>query len=75
MYTVHYQSREGEATVRVGKVMFGTGRKPNTRGIGLEVRLAALVPGLAHPGVCPRSCSCHAWHACCRGQLRLVRGG
>ena len=37
MFTVHYKSKEGESTVRAGKVMFGTGRKPNTKGIGLEV--------------------------------------
>ena len=37
MFTVHYESKEGASTVRAGKVMFGTGRKPNTKGIGLEV--------------------------------------
>jgi hypothetical protein len=37
MYSVHYESEAGESCVRVGLVMFGTGRKPNTRNIGLEV--------------------------------------
>ena len=42
MFTVHYKSKDKEErSVRVGKVMFGTGRKPNTRGIGLEVSRAA----------------------------------
>ena len=41
MFTVHYKSKDKEeSSVRVGKVMFGTGRKPNTRGIGLEVRVS-----------------------------------
>ena len=30
--TVHYKSKEGESTVRAGKVMFGTGRKPQHEG-------------------------------------------
>ena len=47
MFTVHYQSKDQEErSVRVGKVMFGTGRKPNTRGIGLEVRCAACAATL-----------------------------
>jgi hypothetical protein len=71
MYTVHYKSKEGEASVRVGKVMFGTGRKPNTRGIGLEVGprcicLASLIrPCSQACEICPRSCCCNQ-HACMR---------
>ncbi|CAL8470802.1 g10344 [Coccomyxa elongata] len=35
-FTVHYKSGEEESSIKTGLVMFGTGRKPNTRGIGLE---------------------------------------
>lgn len=41
-YTVHYKSEDKESTVRVGLVMFGTGRKPNTRNIGLEVSICSF---------------------------------
>lgn len=37
-FTVHYKSGEEESSIKTGLVMFGTGRKPNTRGIGLEVQ-------------------------------------
>ena len=53
MFTVHYKSGGGESSVRAGKVMFGTGRKPNTRGIGLEVGpgcIALSFPPQAHAG-------------------------
>ena len=44
MFTVHYKPKDQEeSSVRVGKVMFGTGRKPNTKGIGLEVRCQACM--------------------------------
>ena len=44
MFTVHYKPKgQEESSVRVGKVMFGTGRKPNTKGIGLEVRCQACM--------------------------------
>lgn len=37
-FTVYYKSGEEESSIKTGMVMFGTGRKPNTRGIGLEVQ-------------------------------------
>lgn len=36
-FTVHYKSKDGsESSLVAGLVMFGTGRKPHTKGIGLE---------------------------------------
>ena len=43
LYTVHYEEEGGKAgSCRAGVVMFGTGRHPNTRDIGLEACPAAL---------------------------------
>ena len=36
-YTVHLDSKGKTTPVTAGVVMFGTGRKPNSRDIGLEV--------------------------------------
>ena len=36
-FTVFYKNQDGESSIKAGVVMFGTGRKPNTRNIGLEV--------------------------------------
>lgn len=38
-FTVHLDSKGKASSVKVGVVMFGTGRKPNSREIGLEVGL------------------------------------
>lgn len=43
LYTVHYDKDGKEGSCRVGVVMFGTGRNPNTREIGLEVCAFARV--------------------------------
>lgn len=41
-YVLHYRDGSGqEHTLRCGKVMMATGRRANTRGIGLEVRRVA----------------------------------
>ena len=37
LYTVHYEQGGKAGSCRAGVVMFGTGRDPNTREIGLEV--------------------------------------
>ena len=37
LYTVHYEKGGKAGSCRAGVVMFGTGRNPNTREIGLEV--------------------------------------
>lgn len=43
LYTVHYEEEGGKAgSCRAGVVMFGTGRHPNTRDIGLEACPVAL---------------------------------
>ena len=37
-FTLHYQGEgKSEGSIVAGKVMFGTGRAPNTKEIGLEV--------------------------------------
>ena len=36
-YKVYYKNKDGESFVKAGIVMFGTGRSPNTKNIGLEV--------------------------------------
>ena len=52
-FTVFYKNKSGESSVKAGIVMFGTGRKPNTHNIGLEVSAA-----------CASICQAHAcWHA------------
>ena len=43
-YKVFYKNKDGESSVKAGIVMFGTGRSPNTKNIGLEVR--------SHPRSC-----------------------
>lgn len=43
-FTVSYKSGDKEDSVQAGLVMFGTGRKPNTRGIGLEVHAKKKCP-------------------------------
>ncbi|KAK9829865.1 hypothetical protein WJX72_008342 [[Myrmecia] bisecta] len=35
-YTVHYEQGGKEGSMQAGLVMFGTGRAPNTKGLGLE---------------------------------------
>ena len=37
--TSHLKGKDGESTVKAGLVMFGTGRHPNSKGIGLEASL------------------------------------
>ena len=37
-FKVYYKNSDGESSVKAGIVMFGTGRSPNTKNIGLEVR-------------------------------------
>ena len=37
-FKVYYKNKDGESSVKAGIVMFGTGRSPNTKNIGLEVR-------------------------------------
>lgn len=41
-FTVHLDHKGETKTIRAGLVMFGTGRKPNSRDIGLEVRIPLL---------------------------------
>ena len=42
-YTVYYLTKGAkEQSLRAAKVMFGTGRKPNTHGLGLEVWYSLL---------------------------------
>ena len=41
-YKVFYKNKDGESSVKAGIVMFGTGRSPNTKNIGLEVRPHSL---------------------------------
>jgi len=36
-FTVHLDHNGKASIIKAGVVMFGTGRKPNSRGIGLEV--------------------------------------
>jgi len=36
-FEVFYKNKDGESSVKAGIVMFGTGRSPNTKNIGLEV--------------------------------------
>ena len=49
--TVHYEEKSGKkGTIQAGIVMFGTGRKPNTGKLNIEVRLRPGVPPLYnHP--------------------------
>ncbi len=41
-FKVFYKNKDGESSVKAGIVMFGTGRSPNTKNIGLEVRSPQL---------------------------------
>ena len=47
-FTVSYKDKIGQSSIKAGVVMFGTGRKPNTHNIGLEVRLAGAGICRAH---------------------------
>ena len=41
--TVHYKTKDGgEHSLVAGLVMFGTGRKPHTKNMGIEVLLGSL---------------------------------
>lgn len=41
-YTLKYKDKHGvEKSLNAGKIMFATGRKPSTKGIGLEVSAGA----------------------------------
>ena len=58
--------------MRVGKVMFGTGRKPNTKGIGLEVRCCKHVQLL--PVVLPVHGTWRRFLHCYKTQCTRVSG-
>ena len=65
-YKVYYKNKDGESFVKAGIVMFGTGRSPNTRNIGLEVRphfsqLQTLMHQLGLL-VCESAFVCHGNH-------------
>ena len=42
-YRVFYKNKDGESSVKAGIVMFGTGRTPNTKNIGLEVKTSSTL--------------------------------
>ena len=48
--TVHYKGKDGqEHSLVAGIVMFGTGRKPNTNRLGIEVSLAVTFASASSP--------------------------
>jgi len=45
-FEVFYKNKDGESSVKAGIVMFGTGRSPNTKNIGLEVSCQTVISNL-----------------------------
>ena len=45
-FEVFYKNTDGESSVRAGIVMFGPGRSPNTKDVGVEVSCQVILLGL-----------------------------